>query len=361
MTFCHECGKPVVPPSSKFCRNCGASQLEEAQLATKSAVSVSPVSSQEPLPAPEIPPQSPQSPPESHQVPVESVGQTPCSSCGSPLSPGEKYCGICGSLAGENPPWIPPAPGIPVPARVSICASCGSSVAETGRFCGVCGASINSNAPPPPVSTSLKFNAPPAQQSSQSHGSRLCRSCGTLIRAGDKFCSNCLAKVVDDPVGASEPYQVPAPLISSPPLMPPPPPPFAQTPSQHPAQPSGIRLCRSCGNPINTGDKFCSKCLAKVVDDIPVMQVQNQLPPVQVQPPTPLASLLVCASCGSPVTPTEKFCGMCGTSVQSATLPSSAPPQPVAKTCTKCGAPVGEKTRFCGSCGAAVGARIKIF
>ena len=361
MTFCPECGKPVAPPSAKFCRNCGASQLEEVQLATMPARATSPVSAPAPVPAPEIPPQPPQSqqaPPASPQVPAEPVVRVLCSSCGSPFGSDEKYCGICGSPAGEHPLTTPPAPGISVPASVSICASCGSPHAEKGRFCGVCGASGSSIAPPPPLPHPLKFTAPPSQPS-QPPGARLCRSCGNPIKPGDKFCSKCLAKVVDDSMIASAPYQAPVPPVS--PSPPPPPQSFTTPPSPHPAQLSGIRLCRSCGNPINPGDKFCSKCLAKVVDDSPATQVQYQPPSPQVQPLTPPASLLVCAACGSPITGTEKFCGICGTPVLSLFPASFAPPQPVGKTCTTCGAPVSATTKFCGGCGAAVGARIKFF
>ena len=359
MTFCPECGKPVVPPSAKFCRNCGASQLDETPLATMPALATLPVPAPAPVPAPGIPPQPPQSrqsPPASPQVPAEPVVRVLCSSCGSPLGPDEKYCGICGSPGGEHPPPIPPVPEISVPAPVSVCASCGSPVAEKGRFCGVCGASFNSIAPSSPVPPPLMFNAHPAQQPSSPSGVRLCRSCGNPIKPGDKFCSKCLAKVVDDSVSASELHQVPAPLVSSPP-----PPPFTATPSRHPVQTSGVRLCRSCGNQINAGDKFCSKCLAKVVDDSPATQVQYQPPAPQVQPLTPPASLQVCASCGSPINGTEKFCGICGTPVSSTPPASSAPPQPVGKTCPACGAPVSATTKFCGGCGAAIGAKSKFF
>jgi predicted amidophosphoribosyltransferase len=350
MTFCPECGKPVVPSTAKFCRNCGASQLEEAQLATMPAPA--------PVTVPEIPPQPPQSPQAplaSPQVPAEPVVRVLCISCGSPLGPDEKFCGICGSPAG-GPPLPAPLPVISVPAPVSVCAACGSPVAEKGRFCGVCGASVNSIVSSSPLSPPLKFTSPPAQHPSPPSGVRLCRSCGNQIKPGDKFCSKCLAKVVDDSVSASELHQVPAPLVSSPP-----PQPFTATPSRHPAHPSGIRLCRSCGNLIKPGDKFCSKCLAKVVDDSPATQVQYQPPASQVQPLTPPASLQVCASCGSPITGTEKFCGICGTPVSSTPPASSAPPQPVGKTCPACGAPVSATTKFCGKCGAAVGAKSNFF
>ena len=277
MTFCHECGKPVVPSSAKFCRNCGVPQWEEAPLATMPARATSPVSALAPVPEAEIPlqpPQSQQAPPASPQVPAEPVVQALCSFCGSPGGPDEKYCGICGSPVGEHPFPTPPAPGISVPAPVSICESCGSPLAGKGRFCGACGASVNSIAPPPPLPPPPAFNAPPAQQPSQPTGAKLCRSCGNPIKPGDTFCGKCFVNVVDDSVSASEPHQAPAPFVSSPPPPPPPPPEsLTATPLPYPAQPSGIRLCRVCGNPIKHGDKFCSKCLAKVVDKSPATHV----------------------------------------------------------------------------------------
>jgi predicted amidophosphoribosyltransferase len=348
MAFCHECGNPIIPLSAKFCRNCGASQLEEAQQATMPALATSPVSAPAPVApvrAPEIPPPPPQSQ-QAPPVPPEAVMRLLCSSCGSPLGPDEKFCGICGSPAGEHPLPTPPAPEISAPARVSVCASCGSPLTEKGKFCGVCGASVNSVNSPPPLFPPISFDTPSAQQPSHPPRARLCRSCGNPIKPGDKFCSKCLAKVVDDSASASEPLQAPAPLVLSPP-----PPLFTPAPSPPPAQPSGIRLCRSCGNPITPGDKFCSKCLAKVADDSPVPHVQYPPPAARLQPLTPPASLLVCASCGSPITGTEKFCGICGTPVLFTSPSPSAPPQPVGKTCTTCGAPVSAMTKFCGSCG----------
>ncbi len=78
MSYCPECGKRVAP-TAKFCRNCGASQLEE----------------------------SPSNPP---PAAVPEVIRT-CASCSNPLSQGEKTCGVCGAKEGEiRPPVIPAAP-----------------------------------------------------------------------------------------------------------------------------------------------------------------------------------------------------------------------------------------------------------
>jgi RNA polymerase subunit RPABC4/transcription elongation factor Spt4 len=60
-----------------------------------------------------------------------------------------------------------------------------------------------------------------------------------------------------------------------------------------------------------------------------------------------------CASCGSPLTGTEKFCGVCGGPSVAARVDT---PSPAGKVCGSCGTPVSDTTKFCGGCGAPVGA-----
>lgn len=271
MAFCHECGKPVVPPSAKFCRHCGASQLEEA-----------------PSPAIHVTLPSLVSP----QVSDEPGVQAHCSSCSSPLDPGEKYCGICGSPAGKHSPATLPEPDLPAPAPASVCVSCGSPLADKGKFCGICGASANSSTTTPPL--------PPP---------------------------------LDYPSGVA----------------------------QEPMQNSVVRLCRSCGNLIKPGDKFCSKCLAKVADDPAALHVQDSPRNVNVRSQTVPVSQMVCSSCGSPIDGKEKFCGICGTPVPSRSSADFSLAQPIGNTCTSCGAPVSATTKFCGACGAALGSGKKFF
>ena len=65
----------------------------------------------------------------------------------------------------------------------------------------------------------------------------------------------------------------------------------------------------------------------------------------------------MCASCGSPVSGSEKFCGICGSPVVAARPPAPAPAPaapPAGKFCGVCGAAISGTTKFCGSCGAAV-------
>lgn len=106
-------------------------------------------------------------------------------------------------------------------------------------------------------------------------------------------------------------------------------------PASFPAS-SGGRTCTSCGNPINPGDKYCSKCLVTVKDPAP---------------PAGAANGYQCASCGNPLTGSEKFCGACG-----GPAVASRAAAPAGNVCAKCGAPVSDTTKYCGGCGAPVGA-----
>ncbi len=275
MTFCPECGKPVAP-KAKFCRNCGASQLDDALAgavpvdAPVAAPVAAPVRAPlpSPAPAPAIPVQPPRAPVVPLQAAAPPVAAPPvttslCGACGSPLSLSEKFCGVCGARAGQvaAAALIPPAPSTPVYS---------------------------------PIPTPAAVPIPP-------------------------------------------PVPVPAPVMS---------------------QPSGARTCNSCGNAIKPGDKYCSKCLAIVRDNPPqAASPQFAVPAPAPEQPSPAAApgSYVCSSCGSPVTGTEKFCGICGAPVVASRVPASVPPQPVQKTCNACGAPVSDTTKFCGGCGAPVG------
>ena len=254
MPFCPECGKPVSP-NAKFCRNCGASQLDDASFSGAPEPVVVPFAERfpypSPSPAPVIPVQPAQAPLLPH-ITVQPVAPLLCMSCGSPLTPSEKFCGICGTRAGQA---IPPAPSPATPVYITP-------------------ASV------PPVM-------------GQTPSLRTCKACGNMIRPGDKYCSKCLVIVRDNPPQAAT-YQAPVPAPS----------------------------------------------------------------PVQPSPPASPASY-VCASCGSPVNGTEKFCGICGVPAVAVRVPAAAQSQPVQKTCNACGTPISDTTKFCGGCGAPVGASFR--
>jgi hypothetical protein len=75
-------------------------------------------------------------------------------------------------------------------------------------------------------------------------------------------------------------------------------------------------------------------------------------------PPQAGPGSYACASCGNPLSGTEKFCGICGSPAVAArpAAPAPAPAVPSGKFCGSCGTPVSDTTKFCGGCGAPVGA-----
>jgi predicted nucleic acid-binding Zn ribbon protein len=335
MPFCPECGKPVTA-RAKFCRNCGASQLEEVSLS----------------PAP---------------VPVAQEPNTPaCSACGAPLAPDEKFCGTCGAKTGAAPvamvapvapPVVAPPAAVPVPSPaaaapvsppvsapvsggVRTCSACGNVIKPGDKFCSKCLVIVKDNIPAAAVPVPPPVSAPAPAAVPVSGGVRTCTACGNVIKPGDKFCSKCLVIVKDNIPAAAVPV---------------PPPVSAPAPAAVPVS-GGVRTCSACGNVIKPGDKFCSKCLVIVKDN----------PPAATSVPSPLpaapagASPYTCAACGKPIDAMEKFCGACGApAVAARAQPASTPPAGTVapeKTCGKCGAVVSGTTKFCGACGAPVGA-----
>ena len=316
MPFCPECGKNVGT-SQKFCRSCGASLIEESPAAA----------------APPVPPS----------------GGLTCRTCGAPLAPDEKFCGSCGTKAGDTPA---PAPAIPAPAPVYPAPPPSAVVYPAAAPVYQAPAPVYQAPPPPPP----QYAAPPAPAAAPAPSGLVCKACGNPIKPGDKYCSKCLVKVPATPVPAPAAYQPPAPAYQAPP---PPPPQYSAPPAPAAAPaPSGL-VCKACGNPIKPGDKYCSKCLVKVPSipaAAPAPVYQAPTPASQPLPPpaaAPAPGGYVCSSCGSPVSGSEKFCGICGSPVVAA-KPPAPPAPPAGKFCGVCGAAISGTTKFCGSCGAAV-------
>ncbi len=118
----------------------------------------------------------------------------------------------------------------------NFCPNCGAARKQGALFCSSCGTKYPDTAGPSP------------QQGV------VCKACGNPIKQGDKFCSKCLVKVPDagavQPAPAAKPPAAPAPAAGT-----------------GPAAAAGV-VCKSCGNPIKPGEKFCSKCLVKVPDEV---------------------------------------------------------------------------------------------
>ncbi|MCH5162189.1 MAG: zinc ribbon domain-containing protein [Clostridiales bacterium] len=92
---------------------------------------------------------------------------------------------------------------------------------------------------------------------------------------------------------------------------------------------SGVRLCETCGEPLDEDAKFCMRCGAAA--------------------PVPSERKKLCGTCGTELNDSAKFCKSCGAAV----LPSE-PEQ--AKYCSGCGEPLNDGAKFCRKCGTPAGA-----
>jgi len=232
MTFCHECGKAVVPPSAKFCRNCGASQCEESPLPITHAIPPFTEAAPEPLSIPGNTSPSPLSrqsnlPP---QVPFKPAIPKVCRTCSSPLQADEKFCGICGSARSEYDISVPHKQEIRTSATAGVCTSCGSPRFETGKFCGIFGASLDSISKPhlqPPLP---KIDRSPLRQPPQPATMKVCRSCGNPLSGSELFCGICgiPIKSISNGLSASQQFN--------------------------------RKTCSNCGKPTRATTKSCGTC-----------------------------------------------------------------------------------------------------
>ena len=140
MKFCPQCGT-TFEPEARFCLECGFDRSSVEPLSSEPHTK-SRVSDDEPSSA-ETTPNSPLSEPESKPL---------CPQCGTPLIPGDRFCGECGFDAATvttNAPVVeevPPEVETPVkqppastPETKQFCPQCGSVISTKERFCQECG------------------------------------------------------------------------------------------------------------------------------------------------------------------------------------------------------------------------------
>lgn len=131
------------------------------------------------------------------------------------------------------------------------------------------------------------------------------------------------------------------------------------------AETAAIR-CRTCGNMLREGVKFCNVCGTKV-EEIPVAEpvvVSEPAPvvePVAEPAPAPVVAPVAapqkrCAKCGAELREGMRFCNVCGMNVASAPAPApAAEPAPARSNhCRKCGAELMVGAKFCSICAAPV-------
>src|ERR1043166_4089842 len=82
-------------------------------------------------------------------------------------------------------------------------------------------------------------------------------------------------------------------------------------------------LCRSCGNEIESSDKFCSRCGAKVEWNLsPLAPVASS---ERTGSPSPKTSLNTCPLCGQQNPANASYCDSCGARLSSAITPAVEP------------------------------------
>ena len=145
-----------------------------------------------------------------------------CPSCGSPLKPGDAFCGTCGTKV--------TAPASPAPA--SICHNCGQPVEPGSVFCMNCGTRLDTK----PVVMSTPQPSENIEQELVAAGQpvvtqpaaepqidpNVCPHCGFQMGENDLFCMGCGAKrepkaapaPVEQPVVIAMPAPEPEPAIS---------------------------------------------------------------------------------------------------------------------------------------------------
>jgi len=108
-------------------------------------------------------------------IPIIEVAERPeagqkCAQCGASLSPGVRFCSECGAPVGERRPQpdLMATPIIPIEISEELekpqarlkCAQCGTTLSPGMRFCSLCGAPVGE--PRPPAPSPSTFAPPPA-------------------------------------------------------------------------------------------------------------------------------------------------------------------------------------------------------
>lgn len=139
-----------------------------------------------------------------------------CQKCGAPVeNPDQHFCQQCGAPLAQQ--------GTPPPSPPVTCRACGTPLKPGEKFCSNCLVMIQANGPqqtqsPPPQATPAPVKSPVSPVVSSSPAPVTCRACGTPLKPGEKFCSNCLVMVQ---TGAPQHTQATPPPAAPAPVKPP--------------------------------------------------------------------------------------------------------------------------------------------
>jgi predicted nucleic acid-binding Zn ribbon protein len=163
---CKACGNPIKP-GDKFCSKCLVKV--PAIMTPESVQAAAPVPAAPPAPAYQSPPPPTQSaiqaPAPVTPAAAPAAGGLLCKACRNPIRPGDKFCSKC----------LVKVPDTPVPAAAPAVAP--------------------PPPPPPPSQSAIPAPAPVTPAAAPAAGGLLCKACGSPVKPGLKFCSNCGAKI----------------------------------------------------------------------------------------------------------------------------------------------------------------------
>ena len=220
-----------------------------------------------------------------------------CPNCGNTTGENAVFCDRCGARLPQPEASPPP----PAPASASaICPACGAGNVPGEAFCDFCGSPL---AAPTPVETpaapeaaappaeaptapeaASEVAAAPAETPAPPAGQGLtCPACQAPVLAGEVFCANCGASLVQPPLA---PEPVPEAPVEAPPS------PLVPEPVTLPAPeaaPPPVTECPVCHTSVEPGDTFCSNCGASLkAAPAPVPAAEPAaLPPAEATPPPP--------------------------------------------------------------------------
>ena len=222
-----------------------------------------------------------------------------CAVCGARMTEADLFCSGCGTPAAQAHPVQPSA--TPVAPAGPVCPSCGATIAQGDLFCMSCGSKVEQ---PQPVETPAAQPAGP-----------VCPSCGAEVAQGDMFCMSCGTKIEspEPPTPAADAVPVPIPEPVGAPVEVPEPSdePVAAEEPESAAAPEAEEAPADAPEP------------EEEADEVPAAPVDEEAAPVPESVPTsepvpepePVAVAPMCASCGTPLGPNDKFCKSCGTRV----------------------------------------------
>lgn len=139
---------------------------------------------------------------------ADAAGSMVCKACGNPIKPGDRFCSKClvkvpeipapavaPAAVGVHAPAIPPAPS----GGDLVCKACKNPLKPGDKFCSKCLVKVPETPataappayqppPPRPPAADLARTLPAA-------GDLTCKACGSPVKPGLKFCSNCGKKI----------------------------------------------------------------------------------------------------------------------------------------------------------------------